>query len=66
MTTLVTIIQDGSGSRCTMSEPEPKCARCNEGTPRRHIRTQGRRLALRMAKDTDGRMRVAKYARDVC
>ena len=32
MTTLVTIIQDGGGSRCTMSEPEPKHAWHNEGT----------------------------------
>ena len=50
MTTLVTIIQDGGGSRSTMSEPEPKHARCNEGTPRQHKRTQGRRLAV-----TDGK-----------
>ena len=49
MTTLMTIIQDGGGSRCTMSEPEPKRARWDEGTPRRHRRTQGRRLAV-----TDG------------
>ena len=49
MTTLITIIQVGGGSRCTMSEPEPKRARCNEGTPRRHRRTQGRQLAV-----TDG------------
>ena len=49
MTTLITIIQDGGGSRCTMSELEPKRAQCNEGTPRRHRRTQGRQLAV-----TDG------------
>ena len=50
MTTLVMIIQDGGGSRCTMSEPEPKRAWCNEGTPRRYRRTHGRRLAV-----TDGK-----------
>ena len=53
MTTLVTIIQDEGGSRCTMSEPELKRARCNEGTPRQHRRTQGRRLAVTDGKGCD-------------